>query len=37
MANGLRMDLFAHSDYLAVQLWVCATYLYPGTINQMGP
>ena len=28
---------FANPDYLAVQDWICATFLYPDTINLKKP
>ena len=34
---GLAQTYLIHPDYLVVQCWVCAIYLSPDTINQIGP
>ena len=34
---GLVWTYFANLNYLVVQNWVKSTFLFPDTINQMGP
>ena len=34
---GLVPTYFTHSDYLVVQCWDHATYLFPDTVKQLQP
>ena len=34
--GGFGAHLLTHPNYLVIQCWICATYLYPHTVNQTG-